>query len=268
MAPLPQHNLRYPWVGYQVDGYDEGIMHSYKQWLETIWASRLTRRLFEVTGPFVREFILEFFSTFRMSDTEMGLDVADILCSLLSEARRRMTWRQFILALGMHFKEEMAEPRFRAYWFGSKRLIPNNKDLRDYWIEISFDRDFLGPAPSYVYIKDPVRRLCYRMIAYSFSGRVQGAKKVIGVDLFYLQTMDCETANVLYLLAQYLFRHTEGRKSEARLNICARFSDTWAWVAPGPEGQLDAATGAPGATEDVPTADKGAQAFPAPVQAP
>ncbi|GJX68166.1 hypothetical protein Tco_0303893 [Tanacetum coccineum] len=34
-----------------------------------------------------------------MSDTEMGLDVADTLCFQLGGARRRMTWRQFILAL-------------------------------------------------------------------------------------------------------------------------------------------------------------------------
>ncbi|GJS80696.1 hypothetical protein Tco_0730577 [Tanacetum coccineum] len=51
----------------------------------------------------------------------------------------------------------------------------------------------------------------------------------------------------------------------ARLNICARFGDTWAWVAPGPERQQVAAAGASGAAEDAPTADEGAQAVPAPV---
>ncbi|GKB20092.1 hypothetical protein Tco_0854015 [Tanacetum coccineum] len=46
-----------------------------------------------------------------MSDTEMGLDVADTLCFQLGGVRRRMTWRQFILALGLlicnkqHFDE-------------------------------------------------------------------------------------------------------------------------------------------------------------------
>ncbi|GKF45454.1 hypothetical protein Tco_0132006, partial [Tanacetum coccineum] len=136
----------------------------------------------------------------------------------LGRARRRMTWRQFILALGLHSEEEMAEPGFGAYWAGSERVIPDKGDLRDYWIEISFDRDFLGPAPSYVHIRDPVRRLCHRMIACSISGRGQGAEKVTGVDLFYLRTMDRGTANVPYLLAQYLFHHAEGRKSRARLS--------------------------------------------------
>nr|GFD33694.1 hypothetical protein [Tanacetum cinerariifolium] len=44
---------------------------------------------------------------------------------------------------------------FHAYWLGSERVIPNKEDLKDYWIEISSDRDFLGPTPSYVYIRDP-----------------------------------------------------------------------------------------------------------------
>ncbi|GJY03279.1 hypothetical protein Tco_0369219 [Tanacetum coccineum] len=37
---------------------------------------------------------------------------------------------------------------------GSDRLILDKGDLRDYWIEISSGRDFLGPAPSYVLIRD------------------------------------------------------------------------------------------------------------------
>ncbi|GKG09881.1 hypothetical protein Tco_0338627, partial [Tanacetum coccineum] len=133
-------------------------------------------------------------------------------------------------------------------------------------IEISSDRDFLRPAPSYVHIRDPVRRLCHRMIACSISGRGQGAEKVIGVDLFYLWTMDYETANVPYLLAQYLFRFVQGRKSGVRLsgghfiglNICLRYGDTWAWVALGPKRQQAAAAGAPAATKGACIADEGA----------
>ncbi|GJU67280.1 hypothetical protein Tco_1253539 [Tanacetum coccineum] len=153
-----------------------------------------------------------------MSDTEIGLDVADTLCFHLGGARRKMTWRQFILALGLHNEEEMAEAGFIAYCQGSERVIPDKGDLRDYWIEISSDRDFLGPAPSYVFIRDPVRRLCHRMIACSISGRGQAPKKVTDVDLFYLRSIDRGTANVTYLLVKYLFRHVEGRKSGARLS--------------------------------------------------
>ncbi|GJV23015.1 hypothetical protein Tco_1375710 [Tanacetum coccineum] len=321
MAPLPPRDQRHQWLRYQVEGYTEDIMHNYEQRLKTIWGrsvnrvhildfSRLTegmrrtladrlrmvytgdegqelftshawRRLFEIRAPLVREFILEFLSTCWMSDTEMGLDVADTLCFQLGGARRRMTWRQFILALGLHTDEEMAEDGFRAYWLGSERVIPDKGDLRDYWIEISSNRDFLGPAFSYVFIQDPVRRLCHKMISCSISGR-----------------------------GRHLRRHAEGRKSGARfseghfigrlaahfglvsdqglrglsvvthelplidlhklrrLNIRERIGDTWAWVAPGPERQSDAAAGATRAAEDAPAVDEGAQVDPTHMQAP
>ncbi|GJW18493.1 hypothetical protein Tco_0025929 [Tanacetum coccineum] len=112
----------------------------------------------------------------------------------------------------------MVEARFGAYWDGSDRLIPDKGDLRDYWIEISLDRDFLGPTLSYVLIRDPVRRLCHRMIAYSISGRGQAPEKVTGIDLFYLRSMDRGTTNVPHLLVQYLFRHAKGTKSGVRLS--------------------------------------------------
>ncbi|GJS95646.1 hypothetical protein Tco_0802614 [Tanacetum coccineum] len=250
---------------------------------EALFTSHAWRRLFEVRELLVIEFILEFLSTYRMSDTEMGLDVVDTLCFQLGRAKRRMTWRQFILALGLHSEEEIAEPGFGAYWTGSERVIPDKGDLRDYWMEMSSDKDFLGLAPSFVHIRDP------------------GAEKVTGVDLFYLRTIDRGTANVPYLLAQYLFHHAEGRKSGARLsgghfighlaahfglvgdqglkglsvdvselpvidlhelarlNICARVGNTWAWVAPGPERQQAAAASASGAVEGAPAADEGAQ---------
>ncbi|GJY59243.1 hypothetical protein Tco_0459135 [Tanacetum coccineum] len=198
MAPLLAVDQRHPWLRYQIEEYSEGIRHRSGSEVED-------------------EFILEFLSTCRMSDTEMGLDVADTLCFQLGGVRRRMTWRQFILALGLHKEQEMAKARFGAYWDGSDRVIPDKGDLRDYWIKISSGKDFLGPAPSYVLIRDLVRRLCHMMIAYSIYGRGQAPEKVTGVDLFYLCSMDRGTTNVLHLLAQYLFRYAEGRKSGDRL---------------------------------------------------
>nr|GEV99728.1 hypothetical protein [Tanacetum cinerariifolium] len=260
---------RHPWLKYQAEGYNEDIVHSYELRLKTTWGrsvsrvhvldfvgltekmrhtlgdqlrmvytgdegqelftSHAWRRLFEIRAPLVREFILEFLSTCRMSGTEMGLVVTDTLCFQLGGARR------------------------------SERVIPDKGDLRDYWIEISSEKDFLGPVPSYVYIRDPLRRLCHMMIACSVSGRGQAPKK-------------------------YLFRHVDGRKSGARLFeghfigcLATHFglvSDqglrglSVAWIASGPEKQQVVAAGAPEATEDVPVADEGALAVPAPVQAP
>ncbi|GKD40626.1 hypothetical protein Tco_1260833 [Tanacetum coccineum] len=128
---------------------------------------------------------------------------------------------------------------------GSDRVIPDKGDLRDNWIEISSDRDFLGLTPSYVLIRDPVRRLCHRMIAYSIFGRGQALEKVV----------TCE----LPLIDLHKLR---------RLIICSRFGDTWAWVALGPKRQQDAAAGAHDADEAGLAVEEGAQDIPAPVQAP
>ncbi|GJW69313.1 hypothetical protein Tco_0123737 [Tanacetum coccineum] len=167
-----------------------------------VLVSHACRRLFEIRGPLVRGFILEFLSTCKMSDTKMG------------------------------------------------------------------------PAPL-CYIKDPVRRLCHRMIACTISGRGHGPKKVTGIDLFYLRSMDRGTTNVPYLLAQYLFRHAEGRKSGARLSgghFIVHLVDHFGLVSDevlreGPERQQAAAAGAYEADEAGPTAEKGAQEIPAPAPA-
>ncbi|GKB09958.1 hypothetical protein Tco_0843881 [Tanacetum coccineum] len=222
MAPLPYLDLRHLWLRYQVEGYDEDRLSMVYTGDDgqALFTSHKWRRLFEIRGL------------------------------LLGGARRRMTWRQFISALVLHTEEEMTEAGFRAYWSGSERVIPDKGDLKEYWIEISSDEDFLRVAHSYVHIRDPVRRLCHRIIACSIFGRGQGAKKVTNI----LRGGRVERGIDLHELA--------------RLNICLRFGDTWAWVAPGSERQQAAAAGALGAAEDAPAADDGAQAIPAPVQAP
>ncbi|GKF70631.1 hypothetical protein Tco_0203688, partial [Tanacetum coccineum] len=53
-----------------------------------------------------------------------------------------------------------------------------------------------------------------------------------------------------------------------RLQICKEIDNTWAWVAPGPERQQVAADSDPETAKDAPIVDEGAQADPAPVQAP
>ena len=44
-----------------------------------VFSSRVWRRLFNIRGPLVREYILEFFSTFRFGDTIAELDTAEAL---------------------------------------------------------------------------------------------------------------------------------------------------------------------------------------------
>ncbi|GJT51636.1 hypothetical protein Tco_0977793 [Tanacetum coccineum] len=222
MVPLPAPNQRHPWLRYQVEGYTEGIIHSYEQRLETIW-SRLVNQVhvldFEGLTPDEAGFGSEVEDgVYWKGEAEMGLDVVDTLCFPLGGAG------------------------FGAYWDGSDRLIPDKGDLRDYWIEISSDRDFLGPAPSYVLIQDP------------------------------LHSMDRGTANVPHLLAQYLFRHAEGRKSGARLSgghFIGRLAMHYGLVNDeGLRGLQAATAGAHEADEAGSAVDEGAQEILAPAQAP
>ncbi|GJV76745.1 hypothetical protein Tco_1508329 [Tanacetum coccineum] len=297
MAPLPPRDQRHLWLHYQVEGYTEEIVHDFEQRLETIFGRQVNRvhildfegltpdmrhdlaermrmvytgddrqevfvshawmRLFGIRAPLVHEFILEFFSTFRIKD-EMGLDVAGSLCFQLGGARGR-----------------------------SERLIPDKGDLSDYWVEISSGRDFLRGAPSYTYFRDPVRRLCHRLISYSISGRGQAPEKVTATDLFYLRSMDRRATNIPYLLVQYLFRHAVGRKSGARLSgghFIGRLAHHFGLVSDDGlrglsvvarelplidmERQQVAAASALRVAEDAPAVDEGDQDVWAPVQAP
>ncbi|GKD30115.1 hypothetical protein Tco_1240893 [Tanacetum coccineum] len=156
-----------------------------------VFTSRAWGRLFNTRGPLVRELVLEFFSTLRFGE--------------------------FILALGLHTGEEMKSPGFARYWSGSERMIPGKGDLHDYWRDISTAGDFLGPPPSYTLIKDPVLRLCHRMMAHNIVGRSQAPEKVTVTDLFYLRGMNVGSVNVHYLLARYLRLFTAGRKSGAHI---------------------------------------------------
>ncbi|GJW30314.1 hypothetical protein Tco_0047189 [Tanacetum coccineum] len=228
--------------------YKDGAHTRILRWPRTIWDRSVNRVHildFEGLTPEMRQDL-----AVRLRMVYTGEDGQQ-----LGGVRRRMTWRQFILPLGLHTEQEMAQARFGVYWTQSKRIVPNKGDLRDYWIDISSDRDFLGPAPSYVHIRDPVRRLCHRMIACTISGRGQGPEKG-------------RKSEARLSEGYFIGRLTEHFGLLARLNICRRFGDTWAWVAPGPERQPVAAADALEADEDAPDAAEGAHADLAPAQAP
>ncbi|GJS90472.1 hypothetical protein Tco_0773108 [Tanacetum coccineum] len=208
MAPLPPRDQRHLWLCYQVEGYTKEIVHDFEQRLETIFGRHVNRvhiLYFKGLTPDMRQDLAE-----RMRMVYIGDDGQE-----LGGARRSMTWRQFILALGLHTAEEMAEDGFREY------------------------------------------------------------------------CMDRGAANVSYLLAQYLFKHAEGRKSGARLSgghFIGRLAHHFGLVNDDGlrglsvvtreiplidmERQPDATAGALGAVKDALAVDEGAQADPAPVQAP
>ncbi|GKC69134.1 hypothetical protein Tco_1115017 [Tanacetum coccineum] len=102
-------------------------------------------------------------------------EMAEGLCG---GAKRRISWREFILGMGLHTAEEMESAGFSTYWAESARQILDKGDLSAYWIGISFEGDFLGSAPSYTTIRDPMLRLCHQLIACSIAGRSQAPKKI------------------------------------------------------------------------------------------
>ncbi|GJV95121.1 hypothetical protein Tco_1546698 [Tanacetum coccineum] len=297
MAPLPPRDQRHLWLRYQVEGYTKEIIYDFKQRLETIFGRQVKRvhildfegltpdmrqdleermrmvytrddgqevfvnhawrRLFGIRAPLVQDFILEFFITCRIRD-EMGLDVAGTLCFQIGGARCSMTWRQFILALGLHTAEEMAEDGFGAYLLGSERLIPDKGDLSDYWVEISSGRDFLRGAPSYTYIRDSVQRHA--------EGRKSGARlsgcHFIGRLAHHFGLVSDDGLRGLSIVAHELPLIDMGML--VKLNICMDLGDDWAWVAPRPKRQQVPMTSAPVVAEDAPAIDEGDQDVPAP----
>ncbi|GJW55647.1 hypothetical protein Tco_0099732 [Tanacetum coccineum] len=257
----------------------------------SVFTSRAWRRLFDIIGRLVHELILESFSMFRFGQAILDLVKPRTLQFQLGGARRHMSWREFILALGLPTDVEMQTAGFGTYWAERAKQIPDKGDLRDYWIGISSARDFLGTSPS-------------------IAGRSQAPEKVTVTDLFYLRGMDVGSVNVPYLLARYLRLFDAWRKSVAhifggqfvarlaehfglltaeilrgltviapelpiinmtelvRLQICAHFDDTWPWVAMRLERQPGVVADAPADAEDTPIVDEDDQAILAPVHAP
>ncbi|GJT73532.1 hypothetical protein Tco_1032818 [Tanacetum coccineum] len=198
------------------------------------------------------------------------------------EARRRLSWMQFILALGLHTEDEMESLSFARYWSENERMIPEKGDLHDYWRGISTDGDFLGPPPSYILIRDPVLRLYHRMMAHNIAGRSQAPEKrfaagrksmahISGGQFVarlaeHFGLLTTEILGGLTVIAPELLIIDMGEL--VRLQICMEVDDTWAWVAIGLERQPEAVAGTPAVVEDAPAADEGDQTISAPVQAP
>ncbi|GKC60044.1 hypothetical protein Tco_1087642, partial [Tanacetum coccineum] len=98
--------------------------------------------------------------------------------------------------------------------------LPNlmAEGLSDRMLMVNINGDFLGTPPSYTLIRDPMLRLCHRLIACSIAGRSQAPEKVTVTDLFYLRGMDVDSVNVPYLLARYLRVFASGRKQGAMIS--------------------------------------------------
>ncbi|GKD87968.1 hypothetical protein Tco_1359122, partial [Tanacetum coccineum] len=104
--------------------------------------------------------------------------------------------------------------------------------------------------------------MAHRLIACSIAGRSQAPEKVIVADLFYLRGW------MLVQSTSLIFWIVIDMTELLRLHICEDLDDTRGCVAPGPERQQAAATGALEVAKGAPYVDEGDQAVSAPVQAP
>ncbi|GJU12186.1 hypothetical protein Tco_1134582 [Tanacetum coccineum] len=117
--------------------------------------------------------------------------------------------------LGAHFGVYARERLHPEAFSRTGIYIPGKR-----WIPY-FARDFLGPPPSYTLIRDPMLRLCHRMMAHSIAGRSQAPEKVTVTDLFYLRAgMWISSPQPL----PYYLRYLRGCRFVMQLD------DTWAWV--------------------------------------
>ncbi|GJQ91656.1 hypothetical protein Tco_0002795 [Tanacetum coccineum] len=123
LSPIDQRHwyLRFESLGYtdaDIIDYEEKLGRIYGREIhrgQSVFTSQAWRRLFEIQGSLVYELILEFFSTFRFEEEVLDLDTAGALQFQLEGVRRRMSWREFIMGMGLHTAEEIESVGFGAY---------------------------------------------------------------------------------------------------------------------------------------------------------
>ncbi|GKB73482.1 hypothetical protein Tco_0934894 [Tanacetum coccineum] len=126
---LPPREQRHPFLRYQGLEYTNTDIADFEERLERIH-DRDTHRVQVVDFQGMPELMRD------VLDSRMLMEHRDDGGFQLGRAKRRMSRRQFIVALGLHTEEEMESLVF---------LDTGKGDLRDYWRSISIDGDFLGP---------------------------------------------------------------------------------------------------------------------------
>ncbi|GJU91672.1 hypothetical protein Tco_1304095 [Tanacetum coccineum] len=177
---------------------------------QSMFTSIAWRRLFDIRGSLVHELIMELFSTFRFGEAILDLDTLRALQFQLGGVR-------------------------------SVRRIPDKGDLRDDWIRISSTGDFLGTTPFYTLIRDPMLRLCHRLIAFSIAGRSQAPEKYVARLAEHFGLLAEERLQDLTVIAPAL--PIIDMAELVRLQLCVELGNTWAWVPIGPARQEEGAGG-------------------------
>ncbi|GKE02943.1 hypothetical protein Tco_1390926, partial [Tanacetum coccineum] len=278
MTPLPLREQRHPFLRYRGLEYTDADIADFKERLERIYSreiyhvqvvdfqrmpelirdcffarmvmehhdevgvvvftSRAWGRLFDTRGPLVWELILEFLSMLRFREVLLDLDAPDTIQFQLGGARRRLSWRQFILALGLH-TGDMESPgfaRMMAHSIAGRSQAPEKVTVADLFYLRGLDVGSVN-----------IPYLLARYLRRFAAGRKSGAHISGGLFVARLdEHFGLLTAEILQGLTIIALAHPVLDMAELR--------------------QPDAAAGAPEATEDAPVDDEGGQAVLAPVQ--
>ncbi|GJZ14416.1 hypothetical protein Tco_0549646 [Tanacetum coccineum] len=132
----------------------------------------------------VREYVLEFLSSFKFRDHVVELDIDD-------------TW----------------------FFSWEHRDETNNYNLIDYCIGITTRNHYDSHHPLYyTTIKNPIRRLVHRLLTLSVAGRHNAKENVTLKDLFFLHSMDGEEmVDVLWNVAKFLSDKAKGYKKKSMI---------------------------------------------------
>ncbi|GJY05547.1 hypothetical protein Tco_0371487 [Tanacetum coccineum] len=112
---VPPGDHRHQYLRFEGLQYTEGDIADYET-RDRVYSLAKLRGDYLILEANVHELILEFFSTFRFGEAVLDLDLSGALQFQLGKVRRRMSWREFILALGLHTAEEMQTAGFGLYW--------------------------------------------------------------------------------------------------------------------------------------------------------
>nr|GEU40243.1 retrovirus-related Pol polyprotein from transposon TNT 1-94 [Tanacetum cinerariifolium] len=133
---IPPRDQRHQYLRYEGFQYTDADIADFKTRLariykreihrvqgQSVFTSRAWRQLFDIRGPLVHELNMKFFSTFRFGEAVLDLDTLGTLQFQLGRVRRRMSWREFTLDLGLDSAEEMQTTGFVSYGLGPKDTL-------------------------------------------------------------------------------------------------------------------------------------------------
>ncbi|GJY96489.1 hypothetical protein Tco_0513399 [Tanacetum coccineum] len=123
------------------------------------FTSQAWNRLFRIQEQVVREYVMEFMSSFKFRDHVMELDIVDTV-------------------------DELDNNPFEFFYDACIRNRPNNYNPTEYFIEISIRNHYdTRHPPSYTIIKNPTRRLVYRIVTLGPETSLLSVAKLVDLGI-------------------------------------------------------------------------------------